>query len=154
MEASVPRHCVALVWLACCGCFSYVRLDPAAPEPRRGTEVVASLGAGAGREFSVGQITVHGITKVAGAVAYADADSLVIAARRLWSSDGDDYAGSEGLFTIPRGELSGLEERRVSAWKTGVAAAATVGILAAAVAGIHQLLGSSSGGGGKPPPPP
>ena len=96
----------------------------------------------------------RGVTKVAGAVAYADADSLVIAARRLWSSDGDDYAGSEGLFTITRSQLSGLEQRRVSGWKSGVAAAVAVGVLAATVAGIHQLLGSSSGGGGKPPPPP
>jgi len=150
----VSRHLVPFVWLACCGCFSYVRLDPAAPEPRRGTEVVASLGSDGGREFAVGQITVHGVTRVAGAVAYADADSLVIAARRLWSLSGDDYAGNEGLFTIARNQLTGLEERRVSAWKSGVAAGAVVGILAAAVAGIRQLLGTSAGGGGKPPPLP
>ncbi len=150
----MSRHFVPFLWLACCGCFSYVRIDPGAPEPRRGTEVIASLGPDAGREFAVGQITIRGVTKVAGAVAYADTDSLVIAARRLWSSDGDDYAGSEGLFTITRSQLSGLEQRRVSAWKSGVAAAIAVGVLAATVAGIHQLLGSSSGGGGKPPPPP
>ena len=118
----MSRHLVPFVWLAGCGCFSYVRIDPGAPEPRRGTEVIASLGPDAGREFAVGQITIRGVTKVAGAVAYADADSLVIAARRLWSSDGDDYAGSEGLFTITRSQLSGLEQRRVSGWKSGVAA--------------------------------
>ena len=140
--------------LVCCGCFSYARLDPAAPppQPRRGTEVIASLATGG--EFAVGQITVHGVTKVAGPVAYADADSLVIAARRLWSASGDDYSGDEGLITIPRGHLSGLAERRVSAWKTGVALGLGVAVLASAITGIHQLLGSGSGGGGKPPPLP
>lgn len=148
------RRVVPSALLICCGCFSYAHLDPAAPplQLRRGTEVAASLEPAG--EFAIGQITVHGVTKVVGPVAYADADSVVIAARRLWSASGDDYAGDEGLITIPRAHLSGLEERRVSAWKTGVAVGAGVGVVATAIAGIRQLLGSSSGGGGKPPPLP
>jgi len=149
----VLRRVAPSALLVCCGCFSYTHLDPAAPQLRRGTEVIASLGTGGG-EFAVGQITIHGVTKVAGRVALADGDSLVIAARRLWSASGDDYSGDEGLITIPRGQLSGLAERRVSAWKTGVALGAGVAVLASAIAGIHQLLGSGSGGGGKPPPLP
>jgi hypothetical protein len=115
-------------------------------------DVIARLGTRG--EFPLGAITIHDVTEITGRVVYSDADSLVIAARRLSSASGEDYAGGEGLITIQSSQVAGLEQRRFSAWKTGIALGAGGGVIAATVAGVRQLLGAGAGGGGKPPPLP
>jgi len=146
----VPLVCAALV---CIGCFSYTRIDSTAlPGPQRGTEVIARLAAPG--EFQVGTISIHDVLSVAGRVAYADMDSVVIAARELSAASGDDYPGYEGLLSVRRNQLAHLDRRRLSVWKTGAAFGLGVGAIAATIAGVHQLLGGAAGGGGKPPPPP
>ena|SRR5438309_840673 len=140
--------------LLCCGCFSYAQIGSTAaqPGPQRGAEVIARLAVPS--EFQVGSITIRDVTAVTGRVAYADSDSLVIAARQLSAASGDDYAGSEGLLPIRRSQIARLDRRHFSPWKTGVALGVGVGAIAATIAGVHQLLGGAAGGAGKPPPPP
>ena len=140
--------------LLCCGCFPYAQINTTAtqPGPQPGAEVIARLAVPG--EFQVGSVTIHDVTAVAGRVAYADTDSLVIAARQLSAASGDDYAGSEGLLPIRRSQIARLEEKRFSLWKTGVAFGVGVGAIVGTIAGVHQLLGAAGGGPGKPPPPP
>ncbi|PYO38734.1 MAG: hypothetical protein DMD29_12195 [Gemmatimonadetes bacterium] len=146
------RALIGMLLVACGGCFSYVSLDPSAPAPRRSTDVVARLVAPT--DFPAGQVTVHGVIEVAGLLAYGDGDSLVIAARHVSAANGDSYAGYGGLITILRPNVATLEEKRASAWKTGIALGAGGAMFIAGMVGVRQLLGSGSGGGGKPPPLP
>jgi len=113
------RALIGVLLVGCGGCFSYVRLDPSAPAPKRSTDVVARLVAPT--DFPAGQVTVHGVIEVAGLLAYGDGDSLVIAARHVSAADGDSYAGYGGLITILRPNVATLEAKRASAWKTGIA---------------------------------
>jgi len=146
------RHDIMAVALLVCvlltACLSYRPLGNVTPA--RGAEVVATM---APLDARVGEITVHRVTNVQGRVAFADADSLVIAGTRFTSDAGTVYQSIGDLVTIPRTQLLGLKQKRVSGWKTAIALGASGAAVAAILAGVGPLSGFGSGGGPPKPPP-
>jgi hypothetical protein len=96
---------------------------------------------------------VHHVTSVQGRVAFADADSIVIAGTRFTSEAGTAYQSIGDLLTIPRAQLLDLKQKKVSAWKTAVAFGASGAAVAAIIAGVGPLSGFGSGGGPPKPAP-
>ena len=137
-----------LVCVLLTACLSYRPLGNVTPA--RGAEVVATM---APLDARVGEITVHRVTNVQGRVAFADADSLVIAGTRFTSDAGTVYQSIGDLVTIPRTQLLGLKQKRVSGWKTAIALGASGAAVAAILAGVGPLSGFGSGGGPPKPPP-
>ncbi len=129
-------------------CLSYTPLGNVVPA--RGAEVVATV---APLDARIGEITVHHVTRVEGRVAFADADSVVIAGRRFVSETGTEYGSIGDAVTVPRAQLLEIKQKRVSAWKTAIAFGATGAAVAAIIAGVGPLSGFGSGGGRPPPPP-
>ena len=137
-----------LVCVLLTACLSYRPLGNVTPA--RGAEVVATM---APLDARVGEITVHRVTNVQGRVAFADADSLVIAGTRFTSDAGTAYQSIGDLVTIPRTQLLELKQKRVSGWKTAIALGASGAAVAAILAGVGPLSGFGSGGGPPKPPP-
>ena len=129
-------------------CLSYKPMGNVTPA--RGAEVVATM---APLDARVGEITVHRVTSVQGRVAFADADSLVIAGRLFTSEGGTAYQSIGDLLTVPRAQLTEVKQKRVSAWKTAIALGASGAAVAAILAGIGPLSGFGGGGGDHKPPP-
>src|SRR2546427_10543162 len=124
-------------------CLSYRPLGDVTPV--RGAEVVATV---APLDARIGEITVHRVTNVQGRVAFADADSLVIAGRRFTSDAGTAYQSIGDLVTIPRTQLLELKQKKVSGWKTAIALGAS-GAAVAAILAVVGPLASSRGGCGQ-----
>jgi len=129
------------------GCFSYTRL--ATTTPGRGIEVVATVSSPL--DVLLGDVTVHDVMRAQGRVAYADADSIVLAGTRFLSESGVEYGSLGTPVRIPRSTIADLKQRRVSAWKTALAVGVSGAALTAILASVGPLAGSSSGGG--PPKP-
>ena len=143
MRAAV-LSCVMLLT----ACLSYTPMSNVMPA--RGAEVVAT---GAPLDARVGEITVHHVTNVQGRVAFADADSLVIAGTRFTTETGTAYQSIGDLLTITRTQLLELKQKRVSGWKTAIALGASGAAVAAILAGVGPLSGFGGGGGDHKPPP-
>jgi len=118
--------------------------------PARGAEVVATV---TPLDVRVGEITVHHVTRVDGRVAFADADSLVVAGSRFISETGTEYRSIGDAVTIQRGQVVEIKQKRVSAWKTAIAFGASGAAVAAIIAGVGPLSGFGSGGGPPKPAP-
>jgi len=129
------------------GCLSYTPIGTTTPA--RGAEVEATT---APLDARVGEITVHGVTRVDGRVAFADSDSLVIVARRFVSETGTEYRSIGDAVAIQRVQLVSMKQRGLSAWKTGLAIGLTGAAVAAVIAGVGPLSGF--GGSGRPKPQP
>jgi hypothetical protein len=128
-------------------CLSYTPIGTTTPA--RGAEVEATV---APLDARVGEITVHGVTRVDGRVAFADNDSLVIVARRFLSETGTEYRSIGDAVTIQHAQLLSMKRRRLSAWKTGLAVGLTGAAVGAVIAGVGPLSGF--GGSGRPKPQP
>ena len=118
--------------------------------PARGAEVVATV---APLDARVGEITVHRVTHIEGRVAFADADSIIIAGRQFTSEAGMPYQSIGDAVTIPRTQVLEIKQKRVSAWKTALAFGASGAAVAAILAGVGPLSGFGGGGGDHKPPP-
>lgn len=129
------------------GCLSYTPIGTTTPA--RGAEVEATT---APLDARVGEITVHRVTRVDGRVAFADNDSLVIVARRFVSETGTEYRSIGDAVTIQRAQLLSMKQRRLSAWKTGLAIGLGGAAVGAVIAGVGPLSGF--GGSGRPKPQP
>ncbi|PYP08096.1 MAG: hypothetical protein DMD59_13225 [Gemmatimonadetes bacterium] len=129
-------------------CLSYTPLGNVTPA--RGAEVVATV---TPIDVRVGEITVHHVTRVEGRVAFADADSVMIAGSRFVSETGTEYRSVGDVATIPRTQVLEIKQKRVSAWKTAIAFGASGAAVAAIIAGVGPLAGFGSGGGPPKPPP-
>ena len=149
MKIKMTRLAVACVLPPLGACLSYTPLGKVTPA--RGADVVATV---APLEARVGEVTVHGVTRVEGRVAFADADSLVVAGTRFISQTGAEYRSIGDLVTIASAQVAEIRQRRLSPWKTAVALGAGGAAVAAIIAGVESLGGFGSGsGGGKPAPP-
>jgi hypothetical protein len=129
-------------------CLAYTPLGNTTPT--RGAEVVVRM---APLDARVGEITVHHVTRVDGRVAFADADSLVIAGSRFISETGTEYHSIGDAVTIRRAQLVEVRQKRVSAWKTGLAVGLGGAAVVAIIAGVGPLSGFGGGGGNHKPPP-
>ena len=148
MTQLIVKAALLVFLIPVCACLSYRPLGDVTPV--RGAEVVATV---TPLDARVGEITVHHVTNVQGRVAFADADSLVIAGTRFTSDAGTAYQSIGDLVTIPRTQLLELKQKRVSGWKTAIALGASGAAVAAILAGVGPLSGFGSGGGTTKPPP-
>ena len=148
MKTNVTRVALVGLLLPLGACLSYTPIGDVTPT--RGAEVVATV---APLDARVGEITVHGVTKVEGRVAFADSDSLIIAGNRFVSQTGAEYQSIGDAVTIPRIQVVEIRQKRLSPWKTAIAFGATGAAVAAIIAGVGPLAGFGSGGGRPPPPP-
>lgn len=128
---------------ALAGCFNYVPVI--SPSPARWAEVQAELSTPA--SFALQDVTVHGIVAARGRVIYADQDSVVLAALRLWSQSGDSYLGEGVGITIPRSQLAAMREKRLSAGKTLLALGSGAALIAGVIVAVGPLAGSGRAGG-------
>ena len=148
MNKTLLRTMLFVLLLPLTACLTYKSIGDVTPA--RGTEVVATV---APRDARIGELTVHGVTRVEGRVAFADADSLIVAGSRFISQTGAEYRSIGDLLTISRSEVLDLKQKRISAWKTALAFGASCAAVAAIIAGVGPLSGFGSGGGKQPPPP-
>ncbi len=125
-------------------CYEYVPIHDAAPPPEAGTEVRAQLTSP--QPFNLGPQTLNDITTVEGVVYPNDngSDSLALWSRKLSSAYGAKYFTNGNVFYIPRAQIRQLEQRRLAALPTAVAAAVGTG----ALVGIITLITGGGGGGG------
>jgi len=128
-------------------CYHYVPADArVAPQ---GTPVRARLNTMS--DFELSQITVNNIDQVEGEVVRLDGSELVLSATWLQAITGNGYAGNGWTVRIPEANVAGLEEKRLSWWRSGIVVA---GVIAGTWIGFDVLgLGPSFGGGGGGTPP-
>lgn len=139
---------IGAVCVAASACYGYVPLGDLPPKP--GAEVRADLSQPV--EFTMHQVTYRGILVAQGRLLYMDADSVVLATSRVWSSSGESYLGEGVGIVLPRGGIRQLNVKRLSAGKTVLALGAGGAAIGAVIVGVGPLIGS--GGGTKPKPPP
>jgi hypothetical protein len=139
---------VAPVYLA--GCFHYVPVD-ASLTPAAGTDIRATLSTP--QPFNLGALTVNSVESVEGTLVGASPDSLGVWVKWLYPAVGEKVDANRVQFYLQRGNLTRLEEWRVSSKATVVAVAATVGVVGAML-GLVSLARNNSGGSGSANPPP
>ena len=131
------------IW-ALAGCYHYVpTVATAAPQ---GTPVRAHLNSIAA--FELAQVTINNVDRVEGEMVRVDAGDLILSATWLQAITGNGYPGNGWTVRIPENNVSAVEERRLSWWRTGI-------VIAGAVVGTwlgFEALGvgptSGTGGGG------
>jgi len=130
-------------------CFQYV---PAAlpPLPKPSTQVRVTLAEP--MNISMGEFTLHDVTRIEGLVAAANGDTLGLVAKWLYPRVGRKYDALYGSYDVPLAEVQQLEAWRFAPKRTavflGVTAVATVVIL-------HTVWRVVSGGRlGEVEPPP
>jgi hypothetical protein len=130
------------------GCYHYV--PTTASVARQGAPVRAHLASIS--DFELAQITVNNIDQVDGEMIRVDAGQLFLSATWLEAITGNGYAGNGWTVQIPEANMTGLEQKRVSVWRTGVVIA---GLITGTWLGFDALgltPGSGGEGGGTPTP--
>ena len=130
------------------GCYHYAA-TPTLEQPQ-GTPVRAHLESLS--SFELSQITVNNINQVDGEVVRRDAGDLVLSATWLEAVTGNGYPGNGWTVRIPEANVTGVEVRRLSWWRTGVVVG---GFIAGTWLGFEALgvgpFGEGGGGTGGPP---
>ena len=130
------------------GCFQYVPEGEVAPS--RGTPIRLHLERPA--SFGLTQFTVNNITAVNGEMVRREAGDVILSATWLDAAIGDGFAGEGWTLRVPETNVSALEVKQLSWWRTGVA------VLGGAFLTIFgfDVLGTgsegSAGGGGNTRP--
>jgi hypothetical protein len=98
------------------GCYHYVP-TPTLEHPQ-GTPLRTHLGSlGA---FELAQITVNNIERVEGEFVRRDAGDVILSATWLEAVTGAGYQGNGWTVRIPEADITGVELKRLSWWRTGV----------------------------------
>jgi hypothetical protein len=121
------------------GCYHYV---PALTTARQGTPLRARLNSMAA--FELAQVTVNNIDQVEGEMVQVDGGDLVLSATWLEAVTGNGYAGNGWTVRIPEANVAGLEQKRLSWWRTGLVIA---GIAVGTALGFESLGVTNFGGG-------
>ena len=129
------------------GCYHYV---PAASLGHpQGTPIRAHLDSLF--SFELAAITVNNIDRVEGEMVRLDSGDMVLSATWLQAITGNGFDGNGWTVRIPETNVTSLELRQFSWWRTGVVLG---GIVAGTWLGFNSLgfgpFGSGSGGGGPP----
>jgi hypothetical protein len=98
------------------GCYHYVPVETVAHP--QGTPMRANLGSMAA--FELAQITVNNIDRVEGELVRVDAGDLILSATWLQAVTGNGYPGNGWTVRIPEANITGVEQKRFSWWRTGV----------------------------------
>lgn len=150
---SVPSRLARRVVVPWClvttltGCFSYA---PVGNAPlRQGTDVRAVLQVPTTVPVPTG--TIAGVNRVDGWLIGSPADSVLLSARWLRSTAGQEFPGAGSTLRIPRSNVSLLETRRFDTVRTALVAGAVVvalgSIRAAANVGGGKNDGTGTNGG-------
>ncbi len=135
---------VLLVQLA--ACYAYVPAQPGGPA--RAAEVQVRLSQPA--PFDVRDLTIQNVTRLDGEVIAWDPDVLRLSATALTSAAGQQFPGAAQTVMISRADISGLEVKRVSRFRTALAVGGV--LLAAALASViiseGEVFGDGRGGNG------
>lgn len=131
----------------CGGCYHYVPTTGLA-QPQ-GAEVRAHLDTL--QSFELAAITVNNINQVEGEMVRADGRDLILSATWLEAVTGNGFPGSGWTVRIPESNVTGLDLKKVSWWRTGVVLG---GLVAGTWIGFDALgvgpFGSEGGGGTGP----
>lgn len=135
----------AALW-ALAGCYHYV--PTAATTAPQGTPLRAHLGEMAA--FELPQMTVNNIDQVEGEMVRVDSGELILSASWLQAVTGNGYPGNGWTVRIPQSNVTAVEERRLSWWRTGIiVAGAVVGTwLGFDALGVGPTSGTGGGGTG------
>lgn len=134
---------VLLVLLSAC----YTLTPVGQMEPVPGHTVIAQLSAPI--EFQVVEARLQNITRVEGTLLLTTDDSLVVSAENLWSRAGVRHPALGARVAFARHAAEQLQEKRVSAGRTGLVIGAAAAVLAAVLFTVQ-----AGGGGGTPNPGP
>jgi hypothetical protein len=130
------------------GCFEYV--PEGSVEPARGTTLRLHLENPT--SFDLTQFTVNNIIIVNGELVRREAGDVIVSAKWLDAAIGDGFDGENWTLRIPETNVSAVEVKRLSWWRTG---AAVLGIAAVTIFGFDAFgtgtEGSGGGGGGTNP---
>ncbi len=134
--------------LATAGCFQYV--PEGAVPPTRGSPIRVSLERPA--SFELTQFTVNNVTRVDGEMIRREAGDVILSATWLDAVTGVGFDGEGRTLRIPEANVTALELKKISWWRTG---AAVLGGALVTVLGFDLLgtgtEGSGGGGGGVNP---
>jgi hypothetical protein len=123
---------ILLVLPVMAGCYHYVPTETVAHP--QGTALRAHLGDMS--SFELAQITVNNIDRVEGEMVRVDAGELILSATWLQAVTGNGYPGNGWTVHIPEGNITGVEQKRFSWWRTGVVVG---GLLAGTFLGFEAL---------------
>jgi hypothetical protein len=137
-----PRALLPICLLAAGACYEYAPV-PAASAPAAGTPLRVQLSAPV--DVPVRDVTVRGVVELTGESIALRGDSMRLSVFALRSETGYAAAAQGETVTFPRAAVVQLERRRLSPWKTGLAAA-----LLAATGFAAKESGLVSGSGGTP----
>jgi len=128
------------------GCYHYVPVQMVAHP--QGTPLRASLGTMSA--FELYAITVNNIDQVEGELVRLDGADMVLSATWLHAVTGNGYAGNGWTVRIPQANVTAVEEKRFSWWRSGVVIGAVVAgtTLGFEALGVNVYGGLSGGGGG------
>lgn len=142
------RESVTILAAMLAGCYHYV--GPNVATPKEGSDVRVEFVSP--RDVMLQDVTVHGIRVLQGRLFYATADSVVLAATRLWGVEGRTYEATRVGVSLPRTDIAGLRTKRLAPAQTGLAIAAGGAGIVAMILGVGELVGS--GGEQRPKPQP
>lgn len=102
--------------------------------------------------FTIGQISIHGVSEVEGEVVEWRDDFLVVSASWLWSAAGQEFGGGAETLFIPRNRVAAVEQKRLSRLRTVgmVGAGAALATLLKIAMPSGSAKGGVPGGGGNP----
>lgn len=123
------------------GCFSYVAESELTPT--RGTPIRVHLERPA--SFELTRLTVNNVIIVSGELVDRNGGDVVLSATWLETDLGGGFDGEGWTLRIPDTNVSALEVKKFSWWRTGVA---VLGTAAATIFGFDALGGGSGGEGG------
>ena len=134
--------------VATAGCFQYVPEGDVAPT--RGSPIRVHLERPA--SFELTQFTVNNVTRVDGEMVRREAGDVILSATWLDAVSGVGFAGEGRTLRIPESNLTALELKKISWWRTGAAVlgGALVTVLGFDLVGTGTE-GSGGGGGGVNP---
>jgi len=136
----LPLLLMALL-LGAGGCFSYV--SESELTPTRGTPIRVHLERPA--SFELTRLTVNNVIIVSGELIRRDAGDVLLSATWLDTDVGSGFDGESWTLRIPDTNVSALEVKKFSWWRTGIA---VLGTAAITFSGFDALGGGGGGDGG------
>ncbi len=136
----------AIVLWGLSGCFTYVPVESAVPEP--GQEVRVHLSPSL--DVDVGAVIVRDVTMMEGALYRVTSDTLAVWTQWIHSLGGSRYYANGQVHVMDRKNVPRLEVRQLHAGRTILATVLTLGVGAGVFAFTADLgaEGGGEGGGG------
>lgn len=125
------------------GCFAYV---PARTEPAPGSRVRLLLNQP--QEIRAGDLTANDVVEVTGEVISADSAAVLLSAFGMRARSGYEFVGTGETARVPRLNIAGVQQNRISPLRTAAIAALAVAAGAVFVSQVQSSRGGGTPGGG------